>query len=392
MKVNLIISRYGNEITGGAERHCKDIAGILPEEWEIHIHTTTAKDYKTWKNEYTPGTTQEGNIILHRYKVDETRNLQTFNHFSEKLKKLYPHHSLRHEWNWLKKQGPFSSSFFRFLKEEVNNSDINIYFSYLYYPTVYGLMNSRIPSVLVPMLHDEFPAYLKLYKSIFTQNRFYVFNAPEEQDLFFRIYGFHPEHSALIGTYVDFPPEQLLQSDQKPEKLYILMIGRLDMGKGILDLINDFVEWKSISQNNLELWIAGKDTETMEKKIRKPFLKFLGYISEEEKAYYIREAAAIINPSSLESFSILLMESWAQGRPVIVNANSPVTKGHCVRSNGGLFYKDKESLFSILNLLVRERSLFERMGRNGREYVRKNFLKEIVKNKWLSFLERVTDH
>jgi len=55
-------------------------------------------------------------------------------------------------------------------------------------------------------------------------------------------------------------------------------------------------------------------------------------------------ADALIMPSYFESLSMVALEAWALGRPVLANAKCDVLKGQCIRSNAGLYY-DSEAEF-----------------------------------------------
>jgi glycosyltransferase involved in cell wall biosynthesis len=55
---------------------------------------------------------------------------------------------------------------------------------------------------------------------------------------------------------------------------------------------------------------------------------------------------------------------------------------HCVRSNGGLFYADRDEFVESLKLLTRDDRLRAAMGKNGIEYVRQNYRWDVVLGKY----------
>ena len=87
-------------------------------------------------------------------------------------------------------------------------------------------------------------------------------------------------------------------------------------------------------------------------------------------------------PSPFESLSLLALEAFAVGTPVLVNARSDVLVEHCLRSNAGLFYADRDEFVEGLKLLIGDARLRAAMGRNGRDYVRRNYRWDVVLAKY----------
>jgi glycosyltransferase involved in cell wall biosynthesis len=79
-----------------------------------------------------------------------------------------------------------------------------------------------------------------------------------------------------------------------------------------------------------------------------------------------------------------MMESWLVSTPVLVHADCPVTRGHVVRSRGGLYFRDVAEFQETVRWLLDHQSLAERMGQNGRHYVTANYT-------WASVVHRLQD-
>ena len=113
-----------------------------------------------------------------------------------------------------------------------------------------------------------------------------------------------------------------------------------------------------------------------------PAVRFAGMLSEREKFQALEAATVVVAPSPYESLSILALEAMAVGTPVLGNARSAVVVEHCVRSNAGLYYADRDEFVEGLKLLMKDDRLRAAMGRNGRDYVRKNYRWDVVLGKY----------
>ena len=85
----------------------------------------------------------------------------------------------------------------------------------------------------------------------------------------------------------------------------------------------------------------------------------------------LEAATVVVCPSPFESLSLLALEALVVGTPILVNARSAVLVEHCVRSNGGLYYADRDEFVECLKLLLADERCGA-LGRNGRDYVRRN--------------------
>jgi glycosyltransferase involved in cell wall biosynthesis len=120
-----------------------------------------------------------------------------------------------------------------------------------------------------------------------------------------------------------------------------------------------------------------------------PFINFAGLLSDRERLQALEAATVVICPSPYESLSLLALEAFAAGTPVLANARSEVLVEHCVRSNGGLYYADRDEFVESLKLLVADEQLRETLGRNGRDYVSRNFRWDVVLDKFERIFAKV---
>jgi hypothetical protein len=148
-----VIQRYGQDVNGGAEALCRQVAERLAPEIPIEVLTTCARDYLTWADHYPPGREEISGVGVRRFAVARQRRVRAFGRLS---KKVYGRsHSFAQEGEWMDRQGPDVPELYRFIAAHRNDYDLFVFFTYLYPPTFFGLPLVAEKSLLVPMAHDE---------------------------------------------------------------------------------------------------------------------------------------------------------------------------------------------------------------------------------------------
>ncbi len=371
LKLAIICPIFSKTFSGGAEKHIFDLANLFKEDYEIEIFTTNSINYRTWESIKI---NEAYEFPVHRKKVLKQRNLKKFNKLHETIlaKKNISEDEMS---EWINSQGPYVPNLIEKLFQEESNFDLFLFMSYLYYPTIYGIEKIKDKSILIPTFHDEQAIYFPIFKKIFTNSISYAFNTIEEFILFKKVFQFLPDHFSIIGP----PLKDIFFSNSKTISYpFILYIGRIDLGKGISELIEYFLEYKNKFPSDLKLLLLGKGEINF---FHKDII-FTGFVSEEEKNNYLFNSEFLVNPSRLESFSISVMEAWLFEKAVLVNTNSDVLKAHCNRSNAGMYYSSMESFILMLNFLLIEKEKRSIMGKNGKKYVLENYNEKIVLEKF----------
>jgi glycosyltransferase involved in cell wall biosynthesis len=389
MKIACVVQRYGVEICGGSEQLCRQVAERLSRHAEVEVLTSCATDYMAWQDAYEPGLTTVNGVPVRRFRVDYPRTVPLFNHLSEAVfsDKNCPELQER----WVREQGPYSSDFLRYLKAEGGRFDVFIFFTYAYALTFFGLPRVAARSLLVPTAHDEPAFHLPIYRRLFTQPKALLFNTAEEQSLVLQKFGLTtPNAVAGIGIdETDNPqPEGVpLRFRDCLRPSFLLYLGRIDEAKGCRQLLESFIRFRSEHpEPPLQLVLVGKVLMEIPSH---PDILALGFLEEEEKRQILASARLLIMPSSYESLSIVVLEAWSLGVPVLVNGDCAVLRGQCRRSGGGLDYSDYEGFRSALIRLVQDLSLGRRLGENGRRYVRENYAWPVVERIYLQWAEWV---
>ena len=246
------------------------------------------------------------------------------------------------------------------------------FFTYLYYPTVYGLEAAPERAILVPTTHDEPPLRFSVFRDMFARPRAFAFLTRSEETLVRSRFdlGTRPAGVTGIGVETEEEPDvegfRIRHAVHRP---YALYAGRIDAGKGCDEMLAFFDHYRQTVSGAADLLLIGNLAMPAP---QVPGVRYLGFLSEDEKFAAMAGAKAVICPSPYESLSIVLLEAFSLGTPGLVSARSPVLEDHCRRSNAGLFYRDGDEFAESLDLLVRGR-LREVLGENGRTYVRAHY-------------------
>jgi glycosyltransferase involved in cell wall biosynthesis len=390
MKLAFVIQRYGLEVNGGAEALCRLVAEHLSKYFDIEVITTCAIDYMTWKNEYVPGKTDVNGITTWRFPVDAPRDIKRFNQLSEFV--FQNPHTRDDEITWMKFQGPYSTPLLEHIKNNENNYDFFIFFTYLYCTTFFGLPLVKDKAILVPTAHDEPPIYLQIFESVFTQPKAIIFSTEEEKNFIHA--KFHNDFIThnVTGVGIDIPETIEPTSFSKKFGIrsddFIIYVGRVDTSKGCEELIFHFCRFKNEIDSKIKLILLGKTNIPIPVH---PDIVPLGYVSELDKFNAIKAAKVLVNSSPFESLSMVLLEAWLCEKAVLVNGNCQVLKQQCIKSNGGLWYTNYEEFKECLMLLLTDDQMRRNLGLHGKQYVMKNYSWDIIESKYIDLLRRISE-
>ena len=423
MKLAFIIQRYGAEVLGGSEHLCRLVAERLAPNHEVEVLTTCARDYVTWKNEYPEGADRVKGVTVRRFATAAVRDLEAFNRYSDWI--YHNPHSRDEEMEWLKQQGPWTPALIDHLRRNHQQYDVLIFFTYLYAPTVLGLEVAPSRSILVSTAHDEPAIRLEIFKEVFRKPAALCYLTESERQFVELQFSDRPLLEEVVGVGVDLPQSQPYPrmpatgteeeppagTDAGPEplpapadeeapvrefashllargavfrrrhRLYgpiALYGGRIDPGKGCEELIQYFSEYANEGGDATLVLMGAKLMSLPEE----PFINFAGMLSDRERLQALEAATVVVCPSPYESLSLLALEAMSVGTPVLVNARSAVLVEHCVRSNAGLYYADRDEFVECLKLLVGDERLRAALGRNGRDYVRRQYRWDVVLGKY----------
>ena len=181
MKLAFIIQRYGTEIIGGAEYHCRVIAERLARTHTVDIVTTTAKDYIYWKKGYPAGTQDIHGVTVRRFPLDAQRSLPKFRDISDLV--FYDVHTTKDEEKWIYENGPRSKALVKWLMHHHADYDCLLAYSYRYWTAYQAVTHFPEKIILVPTAEEDPAINLKLYRKFFALPAGYLFMTQEEKEL-----------------------------------------------------------------------------------------------------------------------------------------------------------------------------------------------------------------
>jgi glycosyltransferase involved in cell wall biosynthesis len=426
VRIAFIVQRYGTELLGGPEYACRLTAERLAERHDVDVLTTCAQDNVTWKNEYAEGADRVRGVTVRRFANSQTRDFADFVRYSDWI--FQNPHSAADEMDWLKRQGPWSPGLLEYLKRHHKQYEALIFYNYLYAPTVLGLQIDAARSILVPAAHEDPSIHLGIYRDVFRVPKAIAYLSEPERSFVTDRFDRNAAIEETMGCGVDLPPHHAYpkpagqakagdamtdpaqaESDEPaasdsgrfPSHVssrgagfkrrhrihgpFALYGGRIDPGKGCEELIEYFSTYITAG-GDASLVLMGLKLMPLPEE---PFINFAGMLSEQERLHALEAATIVVCPSPYESLSLIALEALAVGTPILCNARSDVLVDHCLRSNGGLFYRGRDEFVECMNLLVADERLRVAMGRSGREYVRRNYRWDVVLGKLDRMIARV---
>ena len=392
-KIGLIVQRYGRQINGGAEVLARMVAEKLALKYDITVLTSRAVDYHFWEPELPEGESEENGVKIIRFdhkpkaaakKVHRLNRQYRGRLLYQKLYrfigqpswylKLFPSAEVGEKEGllWVENQGPAMYGLVKYLEKNEQEYDAFIFVTYLYYPSVLGLLAVSHKSIFIPTMHDEQPAYFPIFKKTMASPRSLMFLTESEKKFSNQLFDIAHIRQDVMSVGIETVDDQKNSEVIKKFNIkgkYIIYVGRIDAAKGCNELLKFFTKFTSQNKDLITLVLVGKNM--IEETVNENII-YAGFVSHEEKEQLIKHAEALIIPSKYESLSLVVLESFACKIPVIANGECEVLKDHIENSNGGWTYKNDNEFTAILKKVIGGSENLQK-GLNGYEYVTKNY-------------------
>ena len=382
MKLACVVQRFGAEVTGGSERHCRVIAEHLASHHDVTILTSCAQDYVTWRNTYPPGASRAGALKVLRFPVVRERHLGLLAEISEVV--FTTRSSPEEQERWFVENGPEVPELIEHLRQHGTEYDRVLFWTYRYYQTFFGLPLVADRAILVPTAEEDPLIWVDIVDRVFALPVGYMFLTPEEADLVRGRASRPLAPSCVIGCGVDPAPPRAVDVDLSllgVSDPFILYLGRIEPNKGCETLLEYFSRYLASGGSPVQLVMAGFANMPIPSH---PLVQCLGVVDEPMREALLANARLLVVPSPFESLSMVLLEAWNQGLPALVNGRCAVLHGQVVRANGGLSYRYASDFAASLTYLLAHPEVARRLGRQGLAYVDREY-------RWPHVMRKVED-
>ena len=419
MKFAFITPRYGADVSAGAEHACRLIAEQVCARHDVDVLTTCARDHRTWKNDYSEGADRVRGVLVRRFSVSQVPDHIAFDALSQRLQ-TGPR-SRAEELEWVRLHGPWSPGLIECLKRASRSYDVLVFFGLCHPLTVHGLELAPERSVLFPYLQLHPALRFGLWADVVRSARALGFFSESERRLVHSYIGVRPHHEEVVGIGIDPPPQHTYPRHQQDpndtiadedepngdgdeeeaeyldgrgvpfrrrHRLYgrfALYGGRVESDNGCEEMLEYFDSYAASDADAALVLMGVKMMKVPEER----YLRLAGVLPDRERMTAYEAADVTIAPASDDLLAQPLLESLAVGTPVLASARNPAAVEHCRKAGAGLYYANRDEFVGALTALANNTHLRERLGANGRAYIRQHHRWDGVLGRFDRLISRV---
>lgn len=372
LRIAVVACRYGTDIVGGAETSLRTIAESLQQAGhQIEVFTTCVRSESDWSTHAPAGTSVTNGVTVHRFPID-SREPARFQAAQQRLSQAGEPAPAESEHDFLT-HSIRSRALLDALRERSGEWDAIIAGPYLFGLTFDVARELADKVLLLPCFHNEPAARLPLVLDAYRHVGGVLYHSPEEQRFAEIDIGLNHPRAACIGTVVDTDKvgnplrgEEQVGSGRR----YLLYAGRYSPHKNLPLLLKYARRYAARHPDRFVFAFVGQGDLDLPDE---PWLKDLGFVSETTRRDLIAGAEAVVQLSRLESLSLVALEAWAQGVPVIVDRDCDVLAAQVRRCRGGGEVASYEGFALALNDLWKNPQRWHDLGRQGQQHVREHY-------------------
>ncbi len=409
-KIAFVVTRYGKDINGGAEYHCRMLAERLKVRYEVEVLTTCVRNYQQSVNELPEGAEWLNGVLVRRFKVDPIQADQHEHHLqrlkpARKLRRLlFRLHLLRMlanvvpVWSWKKAEELAAFRSDHFYSPSLNayveqhQADYHCFLPINMVESPCFFTGYIVPhkTIVIPTLHCTGTFFWSVQTEVMTRVSYVAFNTTAEQRLGQHIWGRKLARHGVIGVGIEEPVPADWKATQHKYHLpddYLLYVGRIEPGK-LQHISDDFMVYKQRVESSLKLVLVGSYPADY-RRCSSPDVVYTGFVTDEEKRVILQHAKIVVNPSLYESLSLIVLEAMHDGKPLLVNGRCEVLKEHCVKSKAALYYTSRRSFINQLQRLDVSPTLRGQLSQRGRSYVNEHYAWPLVLQRMIDVIESI---
>jgi glycosyltransferase involved in cell wall biosynthesis len=386
VRIAFVVQRYGLDLLGGSETHCRVLAEGLARDHDVEVLTTTASDYVTWASGYAAGSETVNDVTVRRFPVARKRKVVRFREASELV--FDCPHTRADELSWIDENGPRTPALIEHLHRYGASYDLVVAFSFRYWTAYHASLALPEKTVPFPTAEADPAVHLAVLQERLLAAPSILFNTPEERRMLEDACG-----AALPGEVIGFPVGPPGPADASAfraafgiDRPFALYLGRIDENKGCRDLFDCFLAYAGRKGSVLDLVLGGRAAMDIPDSSR---VHLAGFLTDQQKEDALAAAVCLVMPSPYESLSIVLLEAWRRMTPVLVNGACDVLREQTRRSGGGLYYETAADFGDELEHLAANAALREALGASGRRFVTREYAWNTVRAKMERVLGRV---
>ncbi|HEY5024018.1 MAG TPA: glycosyltransferase family 4 protein [Acidimicrobiales bacterium] len=389
MKLGLVVPRYGEDVVGGIEHWLRLLCEHLVSRkaWEVEVFTTCAVSAATWADVLAPGTSQLHGVTVHRRRSISGRDPRSgaLDVAIRRSPSVVPD-ALAHRFVDL--VGPVCPDVID--DAAASACDLVAVTPYLFWPAVHAVARLGRRTIFHCAAHDEPELHFPFMREVFSAAGGLAYNSYSEQALVERTFPVAHLPASVIGATVvagaGDPESARAALGLAPGEPFVLCVGRVERAKGSHVLAELWRLYRLRRPRAPRLVLVGPVHEALH---GDDDIVVVGRQPEDVKWGALQACEFAVSPSAWESFSLVVLEAWLAGTPVVVNRRCAATLEHCVRSGGGLSFFDYADFEAVADRLLADDALRDQLVSNGRAYTERVFNWTAIVDRYETLAQRV---
>ncbi|HVA03581.1 MAG TPA: glycosyltransferase family 4 protein [Acidimicrobiales bacterium] len=368
-----MVPRYGVDVVGGIEHWlrllCEHLVSM--KGWDVEVFTTCAVSAATWADELPAGDVDLEGVTVHRRRSVTGRDPR-----SGELGVLIGRGAAAVPESMAQRFVDLVGPVCPDVLNEAASSDCDLVAvtPYLFWPAVHATPRLGRRVIFHCAAHDEPELHLSIMREVFGAVGGFAYNSYSEQALVERTFPIAQLPASVIGATVvegsGDPDAARAALGLNPGEPFVLCVGRVERAKGSHVLADLWRLYRQRRRRAPRLVFLGPVHEGLE---GDDDVIVAGRQAEDVKWGALQACEFAVTPSAWESFSLVVLEAWLAGAPVVVNRRCAATLEHCIRSRGGLSFFDYADFESVADRLLADPALGARLVANGRSYTERVF-------------------